>query len=30
MRFRAAQGSVQADDMAELVRWNMQGGVHFV
>lgn len=30
MRFRAAQGLVQADDMAELVRLNMQGRVHFV
>jgi glyoxylase-like metal-dependent hydrolase (beta-lactamase superfamily II) len=30
MRFRAAQGLVEADDMAELVRLNMQGRVHFV
>jgi glyoxylase-like metal-dependent hydrolase (beta-lactamase superfamily II) len=30
MRFRAARGSVEADDMAELVRLNMQGRVHFV
>jgi glyoxylase-like metal-dependent hydrolase (beta-lactamase superfamily II) len=30
MRFRAAQGLVEADDMAELVRLNMQGRVRFV
>jgi glyoxylase-like metal-dependent hydrolase (beta-lactamase superfamily II) len=30
MRFRAAQGLVEAADMAELVRLNMQGRVHFV
>jgi glyoxylase-like metal-dependent hydrolase (beta-lactamase superfamily II) len=30
MRFRAAQGLVEANDMAELVRLNMQGRVHFV
>jgi len=30
MRFRAAQGLVEANDMAELVRLNMQRRVHFV
>jgi glyoxylase-like metal-dependent hydrolase (beta-lactamase superfamily II) len=30
MRFRAAQGLVEANDMAELVRLKMQGRVHFV
>jgi len=30
MRFKASQGLVEADDMAELVRLNLQGRVHFV
>jgi glyoxylase-like metal-dependent hydrolase (beta-lactamase superfamily II) len=30
LRFRAAQGLVEAQDRAELVRLNMQGRVHFV
>lgn len=30
MRFKASQGSVEVNDMAELVRLNLQGRVHFV